>query len=184
MPEIWDLYDADGNKMEQTLVRGEEVPQGLYHIGVHIWPINHSGSFLIQKRADNVQWKPGIWAATGGSAVSGEEPLTAAIRELHEELGISAAPEDMHLLFRMRRTISFCSVYSIRVDRPEDEFVLQKEEVAEVRWCTIPRMMHMIRTGQLYNYGDAYYHTLFEYRNSFMERNRYKKRHGKRRYNS
>ena len=44
MPEIWDLYDGDGKLTGQKLVRGEEIPQGLYHIGVHIWPINHSGS--------------------------------------------------------------------------------------------------------------------------------------------
>ena len=98
MPEIWDLYDGDGKLTGQKLVRGEEIPQGLYHIGVHIWPINHSGSFLIQKRADNVQWKPGIWAATGGSAISGEDPLTAAMRELREELGVEARPEEMQCI--------------------------------------------------------------------------------------
>ena len=182
MPEIWDLYDGDGKLTGQKLVRGEEIPQGLYHIGVHIWPINHSGSFLIQKRADNVQWKPGIWAATGGSAISGEDPLTAAMRELREELGVEARPEEMQLVFRMRRTISFCSVYSIHVDRPESDFVLQEEEVSEVRWCSIPRMMHMIRSGQLYNYGDSYYHSLFEYRNNYMDRYRYHRKNRERRY--
>lgn len=182
MPEIWDLYDADGHKMEQKLTRGQEIPQGLYHIGVHIWPINHSGSFLIQKRADRVQWKPGTWAATGGSAISGEDPLTAALRELHEELGVEARPEEMHLVFKMRRTISFCSVYSLQIEQAEETFELQEEEVAEVRWCTVPRMMHMIRTGQLYNYGDSYFRSLFEYRNSFMDRNRRNNRRKKRRY--
>ena len=30
---------------------------------------------------------PGEWAATGGSAVSGEDSLAAALRELNEEIG-------------------------------------------------------------------------------------------------
>ena len=166
--EIWDLYDSQGNKVPRTLVRGQEIPAGMYHIGVHIWPLNSDGAFLIQKRADHVQWKPGIWAATGGSAVSGEEPLAAAIRELHEELGIAATPKDMHLLARLKRTNSFCSVYVIRLDRKEEEFTLQKEEVARVKWCTIPMMLHMLRTGALYNYGDSYYRMLFDYRNNVM----------------
>ena len=75
MAEIWDLYDSRGEKTGKTMTRGENIPSGLYHIGVHIWPINDKGEFLIQRRSSTVQWKPGIWAVTGGSAVSGEEPL-------------------------------------------------------------------------------------------------------------
>ena len=76
--EIWELYDAQEKKTGKTMVRGEEVPPGMYHIVVHIWPLNSRGEFLIQRRALTLQWKPGIWAGTGGSAVSGEDPLSAA----------------------------------------------------------------------------------------------------------
>ena len=76
--EIWDLYDARGRKTGRTMVRGEDVPAGLYHLGVHIWPVNVRGELLVQRRAPTVQWKPNLWAVTGGSAVSGEDPLTAA----------------------------------------------------------------------------------------------------------
>ena len=82
--EIWDLYDGNGQKTGRTMVRGEEVPAGLYHLGVHIWPMNSRGEFLVQKRSMTVQCKPGIWAVTGGSAVAGEDALTAARRELSE----------------------------------------------------------------------------------------------------
>ena len=34
--EIWDLYDANGCLTGKTMKRGEEVPLGLYHLGVHI----------------------------------------------------------------------------------------------------------------------------------------------------
>ena len=83
--EIWDLYDGNGQKTGRTMVRGEDVPAGLYHLGVHIWPMNSRGEFLVQKRSMTVQWKPGIWAVTGGSAMAGEDALTAARRELREE---------------------------------------------------------------------------------------------------
>ena len=78
--EIWDLYDGCGEKTGRTMVRGEAIPTGFYHIGVHIWPMNGRGELLIQRRSMSVQWKPGIWAATGGSAVSGEEALCRAAR--------------------------------------------------------------------------------------------------------
>ena len=38
--EIWDLYDADGRRTGRTMQRGEEVPEGMYHLCVHIWPVN------------------------------------------------------------------------------------------------------------------------------------------------
>ena len=98
--EIWDLYDGCGEKTGRTMVRGEAIPTGFYHIGVHIWPMNGRGELLIQRRSMSVQWKPGIWAATGGSAVSGEEPLAAARRELREELGYAASEEEMRFVAR------------------------------------------------------------------------------------
>lgn len=63
--EIWDLYDAQGEKTGKTMIRGEAIPVGFYHIGVHIWPMNDKGELLIQRRSMGVQWKPGIWAVTG-----------------------------------------------------------------------------------------------------------------------
>ena len=131
--EIWDLYDGHGEKTGRTMIRGEAIPAGFYHIGVHIWPMNDKGELLIQRRSMNVQWKPGIWAVTGGSAVSGEEPLTAARRELGEELGYSASEEEMRFVARLRRSNSYCYVYAVKINQPESGFSLQQEEVSAVR---------------------------------------------------
>ena len=161
--EIWDLYDAHGNKTARTMRRGDEVPFGMYHLGVHIWPINSRGEFLIQKRSATVQWKPNLWAVTGGSAISGESALVAAHRELAEELGYNAASGELQQIACLRRTNSFCNIFVIRLDVPEDAFMLQKEEVCAVRWCTSERLMQMVADGSMYNYGDAYFRRLLHY---------------------
>ena len=166
--EIWDLYDAHGEKTGKTMVRGETIPAGLYHIGVHIWPMNGRGELLIQRRSMTVQWKPGIWATTGGSAVSGEDPLTAARRELREELGLAASEEEMHFVAKLRRSNSYCYVYAVKTDRAESDFTLQKEEVSSVRWCSPQRLMQMVSEGGMYNYGDAYYKLLLDFQKSAM----------------
>lgn len=170
MAEIWDLYDSHGDKTGKTMVRGENIPAGLYHIGVHIWPINDNGEFLIQRRSLTVQWKPGIWAVTGGSAVSGEEPLAAARRELREELGYDARADEMKFVARLRRSNSFCYVYALKLSMPESDFVLQKEEVSAVRWCSSQRLTQMVSEGSMYNYGDAYYRTIFDFQKNFQRR--------------
>ena len=161
--EIWDLYDANGYKVKRTMRRGEEVPQGLYHIAVHIWPINSRGEFLIQQRSATVQWKPNMWAATGGSALSGEDPLTAARRELKEELGYEAKDGELCRIACLRRSNSFCNVFALKTDRAAEDFILQKEEVSAVKWCDASRLLGMVADNMLYNYGDAYYRMLIHY---------------------
>ena len=161
--EIWDLYDANGKKVERRMRRGEEVPSGLYHIGVHIWPINSRGEFLIQQRASTVQWKPNLWAVTGGSAISGETPLTAALRELKEEIGYDAKADELTQIACLRRSNSFCNVFALRTDRPAEGFVLQKEEVSAVKWCDAHCLLRMVADNKMYNYGDAYYRMLIQY---------------------
>jgi len=161
--EIWDLYDANGRRTGKTMRRGEEVPFGMYHLGVHIWPINSKGQFLVQQRSSTVQWKPNLWAATGGSAVSGENALMAAKRELAEELGYHAASDELIQIACLKRTNSFCNVFVIRLDIPSEDFVLQKEEVSSVRWCHADQLLRMVSDGNMYNYGDAYYRMLLYY---------------------
>ena len=161
--ERWDLYDAQGRRTGRTMLRGEEVPAGLYHLAVHIWPRNSRGEFLVQRRAPGVQWKPNLWAVTGGSAIAGEDAQTAARRELREEIGYDARDGELEQVACLRRTNSFCGVFSLRIDWPAEQFVLQPEEVSAVQWCDSARLMRMIADNALYNYGDAYFRMLFEY---------------------
>jgi len=163
MTEIWDLYDAQGRRTGKTMCRGEEVPAGMYHLVVHIWPINDKGEFLIQQRSEHVQWKPGMWAVTGGSAIIGESAFAAAHRELLEELGYDAAPSQLTRIACLRRTNSFCNVYTIRLNCTAEAFVLQKEEVSAVRWCNADTLMRMVSCNTLYNYGDAYFRMLLHH---------------------
>lgn len=161
--ELWDLYDAQGKLTGKTMVRGEEVPAGYFHLAVHIWPMNSRGEFLVQRRSPYVLWKPNLWAVTGGSAISGEDALTAARRELREEIGYDASPEEMHQIACLRRSNSFCCVFCIQTDLPESSFSLQKEEVSAVAWCDKGKILRMLADNMLYNYGDAYYRMLFDY---------------------
>ena len=160
--EQWDLYDANGQRTGQVMTRGEAVPNGLYHLAVHIWPQNRLGQFLVQRRAPSVQWKPNLWAVTGGSAIRGEDPRQAACRELFEEIGYRAQPHEFKQLAYLRRTNSFCAVFTLRIDWPVERFVLQKEEVSAVQWCDFGKLMRMVAENNLYNYGDAYFKMLQE----------------------
>lgn len=62
---------------------------GEYHLSVHVWLLNHNGEFLLIKRSPNKGY-PNMWESTGGSAIAGDDSLSAAIREVKEETGLTA----------------------------------------------------------------------------------------------
>lgn len=52
-------------------------------------------SFLLTRRASKLRAHAGQWALPGGRLDEGENEIDAALRELHEELGIQAAQADV-----------------------------------------------------------------------------------------
>jgi 8-oxo-dGTP pyrophosphatase MutT (NUDIX family) len=51
--------------------------------------------FLITRRAAKLRAHPGQWALPGGRLDEGESVEVAALRELHEELGLALAPDSV-----------------------------------------------------------------------------------------
>ena len=91
--EIWDLYDRDGKKTGETYERHfgnfKNIPEGRYHLVVDLLVLHNDGTYLLTKRSECKDVYPGYWeASAGGSAISGEDPETAAKRELLEETGL------------------------------------------------------------------------------------------------
>lgn len=98
MAELWDAYDKKFNKIENTtLVRGETIPDGIYHLVSEVIVKHTDGSYLLMQR-DLRKHHGGEWEVTaGGSALQGENGLEAAIRELKEETGLNA--DKLHELY-------------------------------------------------------------------------------------
>lgn len=161
--ELWDILNLKGEKTGQTTVRGNSaLKSGEYHLVVHIWPVNEYGSLLIQKRSKTKRMMPGIWAATGGAAISGESSFTAAARELYEELGIASSEETLKFVTRIKRRNSFVDVWTIKTSAKVPDLKLQKSEVSEAKWVNKSTLMSMIQNGEYHNYGKEYFDTIWK----------------------
>lgn len=99
MPEIWDLYDKNRNLTGRDHIRGEIIPDGCYHLVVHVWIKSPDGRFLVSQRAADRKSYPLMWETTGGSVIKGETSLEGALRETKEELGIDLDPSRGRLVF-------------------------------------------------------------------------------------
>ena len=45
MPELWDAYDKEGNKLGFDLVRGEPIPDGVYNLVVQVFAVSADGKY-------------------------------------------------------------------------------------------------------------------------------------------
>ena len=155
--EKWDLYDHNGQLLGKTIKRGARFRSGEHHLVTHIWAVNSAGRLLIQRRSSKRRMMPNVWAITSGSAVAGENSITAARRELSEELGIQLPAEAFISLGRLVRRNSLCDVYLIKRDIAVTEMKLQKDEVSQVRWVTGEQLRGMVQERRFHHYGDAYF---------------------------
>lgn len=135
MAELWDAYDRDFNKIEGvTLKRGEPFAEGVYHLCCEIIVKHTDGTYLLMQR-DLRKPFGGMWEITaGGCAQMGEDPLSAAIRELKEETGVDA--ENIKEIKRIFTESEHSHTYQYLciTDCPKDSVTLQEGETIAYRW--------------------------------------------------
>jgi isopentenyldiphosphate isomerase len=160
--EKWDLYDRNGQPLGKTINRGARFRSGEHHLVTHIWVVNSAGRLLIQRRSSKRRMMPNIWAITSGSAVAGEDSITAARREMAEELGISLPENAFISLGRLVRRNSLCDIYLVKRDIAVPDMKLQKEEVSQVRWVAGEQLYDMVNERRFHHYGDPYFRFVAE----------------------
>lgn len=70
--ELWDAYREDGTFAGCNLVRGEVIPEGLFHLVSEVIVRHEDGMFLLMQRDLIKPNFPGLYeASAGGSAVVG-----------------------------------------------------------------------------------------------------------------
>ena len=137
--EIWDLYDREGKRTGETFERSfmsfKNIPDDRYHLVVDILVLHEDGTYLLTKRSDIKDVYPGYWeASAGGSAISGEKPLEAGIRELKEETGLEAdSIELINISFKDTSHAMYYS-YLARVSCDKDSVTLQEGETTAYKW--------------------------------------------------
>lgn len=134
MPEIWDIYDENRTKKPYTHTRGEKLKDGDFHLVVEIWTFTPEDKLLLTLRHPDKHFG-GTWECTGGSALTGEDSLTAARRELLEETGLCMD----HVIPTLLTTVTdhqrhtIYDIYAVRMDFTLDDVMLQDGETVDKR---------------------------------------------------
>ena len=141
--ELIDIVDENNKLTGKVEERWVAYNKGLWRRTVSCWIMNKKGEVLLQKRTANKLRNPNKWAKTGGQVDSGETVEEAIFREVKEELGIEIHKNqikviDIHKSDDENKRFSYNFIFI--VNYKIDDYVLQKEEVADVRYATIEEM--------------------------------------------
>jgi len=150
LAEYLDLRRDDGTLTGVVKCRTLVHRDGDLHGTAHVWiarPCSSGFALLLQKRSAEKDAYPDCWdISSAGHLPAGSDFLESARRELHEELGLIAAPEALHFVgfrHRIAREVfhgapfvdnEYSAVYLLPCSVEPDELHLQKEEVSEVRY--------------------------------------------------
>ncbi len=167
MEEFFDIVNESGQPTGRTVSRGTAHRKGIRHRTSHVWLVRTREGrlqILLQKRSESKDSFPGCYdISSAGHIPAGSDFLESAVRELKEELGVTASEKE--LVFCGRRAFEFedffhgepfrdrqvSNVYLAFCDADEDAFVLQADEVAEVRWFDFEECVDLVKSGEIPN---------------------------------
>lgn len=128
---------VDDNDQEVSIKSREEIDkENLRYRVSALWLFNSKGECLLAKRASTKNHDPGKWGpAVAGTVDEGETYEDSIIKEAEEELGI----KEIELKIGPKEKIDgehrfFVQWFTCVIDKSADKFIIQEEEVDEVKW--------------------------------------------------
>lgn len=164
--EIFDVVNENGEPTGETVDRETAHLEGIRHRTSHLWLLrkrNGKTEILLQKRAMTKSF-PGCYdISSAGHIPAGDDFRESAVRELKEELGLTA--EESDLIYCGDRYIiwddvffgkpyhdrQYTRVFKLWVDADEDEFTLQEEEVDGIMWMDLEQCIKGVKENSFSN---------------------------------
>lgn len=164
--EMFDIIDENGEKTGVIKERGVAHREGALHATSHIWIARENEKsgydILLQKRSANKDSHPGCYdISSAGHIAAGDKPLESALRELKEELGIAAKPEQLQEIGIHRKQYqgefygkpfrdnqrSILYLYKEPIDT--ESLALQESEIESVIWMDYEEALLAIRDNTI-----------------------------------
>lgn len=163
--ELFDVVDENGDPTGETVERTLAHSQGIRHRTSHVWLLRRRQGrmeILLQKRSRDKDSFPGCYdISSAGHIPAGVDYVSSALRELKEELGEEASPEELsccgtrHIRYaetfygKPFRDHQVSKVYLLWRDKEAEEFVLQQEEIEEVKWFDFYECMELVKENAI-----------------------------------
>ena len=123
------------------------------HKEVIVFVLNDNNEVLLQKRSENKKHFPNKWTVLSGHVEDFDESFeAAAVRELKEEIGLNVNISELKYLaenevIKEDDSKHITKYYSIISNKKEDEYIIQTEELSEVKWYSYSDFINMMENN-------------------------------------
>lgn len=167
MSEAVILVDENDSAIGSASKVSAHYQAGLLHRAFSVLMFDREGRLLLQKRADDKVTFPGVWANsccshplssdTESELIDASGVKRAAIRKLHQELGISPdelSLDDFHFVTKMMYSARMNAdwiereIDHILVIQADVDIKINQNEVSEIKWVS-KQELHQILAGDI-----------------------------------
>lgn len=148
------LIVDENNIVGKPTDRKEAHKNGIWHRSTNVWVIN-GNKILCQKRSVHKDTNPEKWEACfGGHLGHKDSYITAARREIEEEIGLQLNRQDLkqEFIYKYQNIDAvtgaidreFLCIYTFNWRGDINSLRLEKEEIEEISWFTIQELKRLI----------------------------------------
>ncbi|RRB07293.1 NUDIX hydrolase [Larkinella rosea] len=162
--DLLEIFDANNRPLDFTKPKKDAHRDGDWHRTSEIVVLNDQDEVLLSLRHPGKAVLPDYWDVCVGGHVDPQESYeNCAIREVEEEIGVRPKTGELHFLGMVAveaidPAVSLidrehAAVYLYRTNRTLDQFTMQFDEVADLRFIPLKTVLAELRSG---NYSLAY----------------------------
>ena len=154
LEEFIDIVTKEGKPTGTSAPKSEIHSKGYYHHTVHIWLYTKAGEILLSQRSATKVICPLLWdVSVAGHIDAGEPMLTAAVREMREEIGLEMAEQNLEKIgvFKCFQSYDngimdneFHNTFISEFNQDLSKLELQKDEVEAVKLVSLEEFKLLI----------------------------------------
>lgn len=154
MEEFIDILTSDGKPTGASAPKYEIHSKGHYHNTAHVWLYTKTGHILLAQRAASKTICPLLWdVSVAGHIDAGEPLITAAVREVWEEIGLKISEPDLEKIgvFKCFQSYEngvidneFHHTFITELKIDITNLSLQKDEVEAVKLVTLEEFKDLL----------------------------------------
>jgi len=141
---IVDEKDNIVGHKNRELVKHEDI----YRVSA-LWITNSKEEVLLARRALTKSHDPGKWGpAVAGTVDDGEDYWDNILKEAEEEIGLRNIKPQVGPKLRVSGKHNyFGQWYLLEIDKPIDEFIIDRSEVEQIRWFPKEELLKEIQNS-------------------------------------
>lgn len=169
--ELIDVLDENGVFTSEILPRSEIHKKGLWHRSIVVAIVNEKNEVLLQQRSSNKEKNAGMWdISVAGHISAGQDSLSAAAREINEEvsvlLGYRTEIKDFRYMYSFRKEQKFkedfierqfYDFFILRTSILDDKTLyFQESEVQAVKFVELTELEKKIENKEIVERPEIY----------------------------